>query len=256
MTLPPQPPSDPNARTMKRWLPPIWYDQAQTVNAVLEGEGEQLTQFQADVAAVNSARMPQTSPDWACTRWEQELGLTVAPPGMSLIDRQNRILARFRGIGTTIYRLKTIASTFGYGSISIQPGIEDWTLYIGFTDLYGVPPNLDAHQSEIRNNVEAHLGLVWAFHFTLWQEVKNTGVLWCQLLTAGVPWDGPGGIKTTPWQNLPTAVECAGEPAGTIRIEVLDSTSIYTGISLRYSTPQITGNVTGGTTDPLNFPIT
>ena len=248
-------PTDPNARRMKSWLPPIWYDQARSVDAVFEGEGEGLSQFSDDIALVNAARMPQTSPDWACTRWEEELGLPVNPPNMTLDDRRNVILARFRGIGTTIYRLKVIAATFGYGSIAILPGIEDWTLYIQFIDTHGVPPDLDAHQAEIRNNIEAHLNGIWAFHVTIWNEVKITGVLWCQLKTAGITWDGPtNSLKNTPYMNLPTGVECTGEPPGTLRIEVVDSTGLG-NLSLRYVTPTITGNVTAGTTDPASFPL-
>jgi hypothetical protein len=162
-------PVEPNGRLMKSWLPPIWYDESRATDAILGSEGQGLTQFQADTELVADARLPQTAPDWGVTRLESELGLPPIP-GMSLVDRQNRVLAAFRGIGTTIYRLKTIASTFGYGSIAISPGVEDWTLYIQLIDIIGVPPNTDAHQVEIRKNVEAHLDVRWAFHFTLWNE--------------------------------------------------------------------------------------
>jgi len=237
---------------MKSWLPPIWYDEASTVNAVLETEGESISTFQQDTVDVNAARMPQTAPEWGITRFEQELGLPVDPPGLTVDERRAIVLARFRGIGTTIYRLKQIAATFGYGDIAILPGVEDWTLYIQFQDVYGIPAALDAHEAEVRNNVEAHLDIQWAFHFTLWNEVRNTGVLWCQLATAGTTWDS---LKTLPYQNLPTTTECAGLPAGTVKIEVLDSTGVG-NMAFQYVTPTITGNIQLGTTDPLGFPLT
>jgi len=242
-------PTDPNGSRMKGWLPPIWYDQAHTVDALLESEGEGLSQFQTDNQSVLDARMPQTAPDWGLTRFEQELGLSVNPPGMSLSDRRGRVLARFLGIGTTIYRLKQIAAAWGYGNIAILPGFEDWTLYIQFIDEHGVPSNVEDHEAELRNNIEAHLATSWAFHFTLWQEVKNTGVLWCQLKTQGITWDQ---LKVMPFQNLPTTVECTGEPAGQITVEIVDSTGLG-NLSLRY--PPTTSNVTQGTTDPQSFPL-
>jgi hypothetical protein len=244
-------PTDPNGRRMASWLPPIWYDQAQSVNALLESEGEGITQFQADTQLVNDARLPEAAPDWGIERFEEELGLSVSPPGMNLTDRRSRIIARFRGIGSTIYRLKAISATWQYGNIAILPGIEDWTLYIQFIDTYGIPDNIESHQAEIRNNVEAHLNIVWAYHFTLWQEVKNTGVLWCQLKTAGTTWDQ---LKLTPFANLPTAVECSGEPPGSFLLEVVDQTGLG---NLAYQYPQSipSGNVTTGTTDPFSFPL-
>jgi hypothetical protein len=245
-------PTDPNARLMKRWLPPMWYDQSQATNALIEAEGEGLTQYQQDMADVNAARMPQTAPDWGIERFEEELGLPVAPPGLTVDDRRAIVLAKFRGIGTTIYRLKQIASTFGYGHIAILPGVEDWTLYIQFIDVIGVPAALSAHEAAIRDNVEAHLDTRWAFHFTLWRDVTNTGVLWCQLLINGNTWDS---MKNTPYQNMPTTTPCTGQAAGTLTIEFIDQTG-YAMLALRYLQPVVTGNVVSGTTDPVAFPLT
>lgn len=249
--LPANQPADNNARRMKSWLPPIWYDQSYVTNAVLEGEGEGLTVYQTDLQSVIAARMPQTAPEWGLTRFEQELGLPP-DPNMSDADRRARIMARFRGIGTTIYRLKQVASSWGYGGIAIEPGIEDWTLYIGFTDLMGLPGDLSSHQIEIRNNVEAHLNIVWLAHFTLWQEVKNTGVLWCQLKTAGMTW---AAMKTTPFGAMPTTVACP-EPNGMLTIEVVDSTGLG-NLYFRYYMPDTNGNPQIGpaATDPIGFPL-
>jgi len=245
-------PGDNNARRMKSWLPPLWYDQSYITNAVLEGEGEGLTVYQADLHDVIAARMPQTAPEWGLTRFEQELGLSVNPANMSEADRRSRIMARFRGIGTTIYRLEQVALAWGYGGIAIQPGIEDWTLYIGFTDLMGIPSDIASHQIEIRNNVEAHLNIVWLGHYTLWQEVKNTGVLWCQLKTAGITW---AAMKTTPFSALPTTVACP-EPVGTLTVEIVDATGLG-NLHFTYYMPDVNGNPVLGpaATDPVSFPL-
>jgi len=248
MTQPP----DPNGTLMKSWLPPIWYDAAYSVDAVLQSEGQGLSTFQQDTSDVAAARMPQTAPDWGIERFEMELGLPVNPPGLTLEDRRAIVLAKFRGIGTTIYRLKQIAATFGYGNIAILPGVEDWTLYIQFLDVIGVPAALDAHEAAIRENVEAHLDIEWSFHFTLWNEVRNTGVLWCQLYTNGNTWDS---LKTTPFQNMPTTIECQGLPPGTVKVEVLDETGLG-NLAIQYQPATITGNVQPGSTDPLGFPLT
>jgi len=250
--IPVNSPNDNNARRMKSWLPPLWYDQSYVTNAVLESEGQGLTVYQSDLGDVIHARMPQTAPEWGLQRFEEELGLTVSPLGMSDADRRSRIMARFRGIGTTIYRLKQVASTWGYGGIAIQPGIEDWTLYIGFTELMGIPADISSHQIEIRNNVEAHLNIVWLAHLTLWQEVKNTGVLWCQLKTAGITW---AAMKTTPYMSLPFNVACP-EPTGMLTIEVVDSTGLG-NLYFRYYMPDTNGNPILGpaATDPVSFPL-
>jgi hypothetical protein len=211
-------PRNPNAVQMKSWLPPIWYDVAYSVNALLEAEGRELTLLQRDIDSVRAARLPQTAaslyeimPDgtrryWALERFEEELGLEVSPPGVSPEDRLARIMARFLGIGSTIYQLRQIARAWGFGEIAVLPGVENWMLYCQFVDVWGIPGDLDAQETEIRNNVQAHLGPIqWLFHWTTWGEVRQTGLTWCQAKTERLTWDQ---IKITLYETLPSDVVC------------------------------------------------
>jgi hypothetical protein len=153
---------------------------------------------------------------WAVERFEQELGLEVNPPGVSLTDRCSRVEARFLGIGSTVYQLRQIARAWGYGDIAVLPGVEDWTVYAQFIDTYGIPTDLVGHESELRNNIQGHLNGVFLFHFLLWNELlpdsgacSGLGIHWCQVKAAEVTWDQ---LKVTPQPNLPCDIDCNDFP--------------------------------------------
>lgn len=185
--------------TMKSWLPEMWYAQAFRALALLDAEGDLLDDAEIDVATVREARLPQTSDEWGIARFEDETLLGLRPE-LSLEERRARVLAQFRGVGSTLARLKTIASTWQYGDVDIVADPETATIYVTFTDIRGIPASIEDHQIDMRSNVQAHLGIEYRYTYLLWGEPKQLAVTWGDLKTATITW---GALKVMKADDLP-----------------------------------------------------
>jgi hypothetical protein len=181
-------PTNPVALRMWRWIPVMWYARSRTAIGIFEAQGNLLEQYNEDLQDVSDARFPQTAPSWGLDRFEQEVGLPTVP-GMADAERRSRIIARFRAWGSTIYRLKSIAQAWEYGDVDIVPDPEAWALYVTFSSVAGRPLDADAHESEMRANVQAHLDIHWIYTYLTWGEVRQTGITWQQMKDAGITWD-------------------------------------------------------------------
>lgn len=183
-------PTNPVARRMWQWVPPMWYARSRTALGIFEAQGGLLEQFHTDVADVASARLPDcgTTPRWGLDRLRVEVGLDEII-GESDDALCARIVARFRAWGSTIYRLRQIALAWEYGDIAILPDPEAYNLWVEFNDIRGVPADLDAHAAELRANVQAHLGINWLVTYLTWDEVRRSRVTWQQLKDAGITWE-------------------------------------------------------------------
>jgi hypothetical protein len=184
---------------MLSWLPEMWYGRSHITEALLDAEGNVLDQAQFDIDSVRNGRLPELALDWSISRLEAECGLSPRPE-LSLDERRSRIIAHFRGIGSTLARLKAISATWQYGAIEPVADPESYTIYITFIDTRGVPAAIEDHKAEMRANVEAHLDIVWSFTYLLWGDPKRLGITWGQLKTAGRTW---GVLKTMKPGDLP-----------------------------------------------------
>jgi hypothetical protein len=185
----------PHSEMMFSWLPEIWYRRSLVTSTLMESEGELLDQAADDIAEVRGARLPQTAPDFGIGRFESEISDIVPQPLMQPEDRRQRIVAHFRGLGSTLARLHLIANSWNYGEVDIVADPEAFTLYITFVDVSGVPAGIEDHQAEMRRNVQAHVAIVFQFRYLLWGDPKRLGITWGQLKTAGRTWGVLKGLK-------------------------------------------------------------
>lgn len=192
------------ALLMKSWLPEMWYARAKSSDGIMNAEGTALDQLETDIRAVQDARLPETADTWGLLRLEDETGIGERSD-MEIGLRRQRLIGHFRGIGSTIARLETIAQSWGAGRITIVPDPEAYTLYIKFVDQAGVPADIDSHQVEMRANVQAHLAIIWQFGFLTWAGLKASGSSWANIKNQGVTWEG---LKT--W--VPTATGRTATP--------------------------------------------
>jgi len=185
----------PNYELMYGWLPELWYAKSLMTQALLTAEGESVDEAADNIALVRDARLPQNAPDWAITRFETEIPDIGTHPELPLDVRRQRVLAHFRGIGSTLARLHLIANSWNFGEVDIVADPEAFTLYITFVDVSGVPGGVEDHMAEMRRNVQAHIDIVFQFRFLLWGDPKRLGITWGQLKTAGRTWGVLKGLK-------------------------------------------------------------
>ena len=109
---------------------------------------------------------------WGITRCETLLGL-VPSEGLTLADRRSQVMARLRGNGTTSEAtLQTIADAWRNGEISVSFDAETGTIVLTFCGQIGVPDDVEALQTAIRDAAPAHLLIRYDYRFLLISEVS------------------------------------------------------------------------------------
>lgn len=177
---------------LKRMLPAPWYDDARSVDALLEAEGRELETAGDAIDDVRDARLPQTAPEWGLDRLEAETGLTPSPD-QTIDERRERLIAHFRGFGTpTIAKLRNVALSWGYGDIAVipYPDHPDGPLVIlQFIDTRGVPAVMTQFQAQMRDVAQGHWALDYTYRYLIVGELAAWGGTVADLAATGLTVD-------------------------------------------------------------------
>jgi uncharacterized protein YmfQ (DUF2313 family) len=115
----------------------------------------------------------------------------------SLDERRSAVKARLRGTGTvTKDLLKTVCAAYTGGTVDIVEKTSEFKVQIVFTDLAGVPANMDALEAVLRDIMPAHLEIEYVYRYLRWNELD--GYTWS--------WDTLDG-KSYTWDELSTAIQ-------------------------------------------------
>jgi hypothetical protein len=78
-----------------------------------------------------------------------------------------------RGIGTTTEELiKDIVKAYTNGTVDVIEDNATYTITVKFTDVVGVPPNLDDAKEAVQEVIPAHLNVIFTNEYSLWNDVK------------------------------------------------------------------------------------
>lgn len=179
--------TSPRGQLMKTYLPPL-YERSRVMDAILESQGRELDALREAITTILDNAFVRTS-TWGLDTWEEELGLPPAPDQPES-ERRDRIVSRLRGIGTaTIAVVKQTAEAYDHGEVDVIEDHAVYTVTIRFVDTTGVPPNLDDLKAALRGVVPAHLDVLYAFNFLVWDELDAKGWDWDTLDSQNLAWD-------------------------------------------------------------------
>ena len=105
--------------------------------------------------------------------WEEWFGLSNEN-SWSLRDRVDRLIYTFnsRGFFTPKF-LKDQAMAFTNGEIDIVEDFSNYHFKIQFTNMLGVPPNIENFREMVNINKPAHLTYEIKYRYRTWGEVKE-----------------------------------------------------------------------------------
>lgn len=168
------------------WLP-SYYKKSQEVNNLQESisiENEKLKKYLEEV----TKQFFVDTATWGIDYWERQLALQVDPKE-SLDIRKARIKTRLRGTGTTsIEMIKNVCKSFVNGKVAIIEN-QDYSFIIKFTDVKGIPSNIEYLRTSIEKIKPAHLNFSFQYLYNTWGNLKNLS--WKQ-------------IKTSTWEQVKT----------------------------------------------------
>lgn len=106
-------------------------------------------------------------------KWESYLELADMP-NWSLQDRRERIIYTLNSNETcTVEFLKKQALTFTNGEIDVIEDFANYHFVIQFTNMLGVPPNIENFREMVNVNKPAHLTYEIKYRYRTWGEVKD-----------------------------------------------------------------------------------
>lgn len=167
---------------------PAYYETSRIMKSVLQAQGGEMDLVREALDDTLKQFFVQTA-TWGLDRWEQELGLAVAPE-QPVGERRDKITSRLRGYGTaTLSIVKKVAESYQNGTIDPIEDFAAYTVTIKFVDTAGVPANLGDVQAALRAVIPAHLDVTYEFNYFVWNELDAHNWTWDQFDAFGLTWD-------------------------------------------------------------------
>lgn len=179
-----------------RVLPSEVWGSSTFASAVAQAQGAEIDLLHRASRDDTDGLIRQVNPltaTWGLALMEAALGMTAL--GGTLADRRAAVVARLRGLGSpTMSRLASVANAFQNGTVVLDQVTEDYRVRVWFTDVRGVPPNLDAMIAALRTALPGHLALEPVFVYTTWSALDDAGYDWNALDALGLDWDAMASI--------------------------------------------------------------
>lgn len=111
------------------------------------------------------------SATWQLPVYEAEFSIQLIDQS-NTAARRNNVMAMSRGgIGATPASIKSVLQSYGY-STNIVESFGTYTITIQFTDVRGIPSNINDLQALLYRFIPGHLHLQWQYIYTQHQELK------------------------------------------------------------------------------------
>lgn len=154
----------------------------------------QITLRKQDIDSIISNLSVDTA-TWALEIYEKELGI-VTDQSKTLQERREVIKSKSRGVGTVNEALiKNVADAFTGGSIDVD--FNAGVVTITFTDIIGVPTNIDDLKSNLRSLIPSHLAIIYAFKYMLYSDIRALNMTYEQINNMDITYEEllNGGIN-------------------------------------------------------------
>ncbi|MCO5387787.1 MAG: YmfQ family protein [Desulfosporosinus sp.] len=112
------------------------------------------------------------SATWGLKYWEIPLKIPVVESDGYEI-RRSRVLSRWRGIASQFSAklIKNVCQAFSGGEVEVTLDHATYTITITFVGTAGTPPNINDLKYAVENIVHAHMGTVYEFMYTTWDDL-------------------------------------------------------------------------------------
>lgn len=126
---------------------------------------------------------------WGLDNWEKYLGLKI-DLSETYENRRARIMTRLRGQGTvTKAMLKNVCESFINGTVEIIEDNPNYSFTIKFTDIKGIPANMEYLKATVEEVKPAHLAVTYEYTYLTWDEFESHEWTWDELEAQNLTWD-------------------------------------------------------------------
>ena len=158
------------------------------MQGLLSTQEVEVTNLDADRAAIQAQFLLETATDLGLARWETILHLP-SHSALPVQQRRERIVSKLRGIGTvTVGLIRNVAESYAYGAVLVTERPAAHEVQVTFIDERGIPLNLNDLKAAIDQIIPAHLAIAYEFTFTTWGEIA-LAYTWGTLAGSGLTWE-------------------------------------------------------------------
>jgi uncharacterized protein YmfQ (DUF2313 family) len=150
---------------------PPYFEEFYETRALLDAEGKQLDELQADIRDAFDQAFVDTA-TWGLDRWEQIFGIPT-DTGKPVDQRRSVIKSKIRGTGTVrVSLIQSVAQAYSNGTVTVSQQTELYQFTVQFSGQVGAPPNLGDLKAAIDEIKPAHLAVVYTFRYLTIAEVE------------------------------------------------------------------------------------
>lgn len=111
---------------------------------------------------------------WGLDFWEEIFGLTINH-NLPIEERRQALIAKKIGQGTTtVQRIKEVAKSYTGGTVEVIENPSDYSFIVKFTDVKGIPTNVELLKNSIETIKPAHLAYTIQYFYNAWSMLKTT----------------------------------------------------------------------------------
>jgi hypothetical protein len=197
---------------------PRFYEDIREANAILDSESKAISQLTNDINDVLAQFFVDTA-TWGLANWERFCGFpviannsvwdTISKRNVSfdsiegdswdllehsflpnIDDRRSAIKSKLRGTGTVTKELiANVCAAYTGGTVEVHEFPSEYRIQIVFTDIAGVPTNINTLQSVISEIMPAHLIVEYTYRYLHWSELDGYAWSWDSLDAKDYTWD-------------------------------------------------------------------
>jgi hypothetical protein len=105
-------------------------------------------------------------------------------------ERRSAIKSQLRGAGTvTKAMIQNVCAAYTGGTVEVNEYSAEFRVEIVFTDIAGVPSNMDTLQSILSEIIPAHLVVDYVYRYLRWNELDSYNYTWDTLDAKDYTWD-------------------------------------------------------------------
>lgn len=197
---------------------PNYYEDIREARAIIDSDANSIAEINVNIDDV-LAQFSVDTATWGLEIWERFVGLPSASKYTvwdsmeqqsvifdtlelktwdliqrsfvaSLDERRSAVKSRLRGTGTVTKDLiKSVCAAYTGGTVDIAEISNEFRVQVIFTDITGVPSNIAALESVIRDIMPAHLVVEYVYRYLQWNELDGYVWSWDTLDAKDYTWD-------------------------------------------------------------------
>lgn len=151
---------------------PIYYFQSNIAKSIFKSFDKELDRYSLSNSELKN-QFFVTKATYALRYYEEELGLSIEPQGLTIEERRSRVLAKLRSVGTTtVEMVKNVVSSWTNSEVEIIENYKDYCFEVKFIDKLGVPSNMQDVYNAVEEIKPAHLCVKYIFRYRTHAELK------------------------------------------------------------------------------------